>query len=170
MPSYALRTPMPAVVPAAVSKEAASPATKRRTPVQRLLALLTVVVAIAALGACTAPRSSTKGQQIANIARAQVGKPYSWGATGPNAFDCSGLVYFAHRQAGIFVPRTTGSQYSAARRVAKSDARPGDVIFFGTYHVGVYVGGGQMVDAPKPGTRVTQRPMWTSAYTVGRFN
>jgi cell wall-associated NlpC family hydrolase len=54
--------------------------------------------------------------------------------------------------------------------VAKSDARPGDVIFFGTYHVGVYVGGGLMVDAPKPGSRVTQRPMWTSAYTVGRFS
>jgi cell wall-associated NlpC family hydrolase len=169
VPSHALRTPLSSVSPL-VSDEVAAPATKRRTPIQRLLALLTVVVAVAALGACTAPSSSTKGQQIANIAKAQIGKPYAYGASGPGSFDCSGLTQFAHRQAGISIPRTTGAQYSAARKVAKSSARPGDIIFFGTSHVGIYVGGGQMVDAPKAGTRVTQRPMWTSSYTVGRFN
>jgi cell wall-associated NlpC family hydrolase len=179
VPSHALSTPLSASAPAlsveTLSVETSAVETpvvtaKRRAPIQRLLALLTVVVAVAALGACTAPRSSTKGQQIANIARAQIGKPYAYGATGPNAFDCSGLVYFAHRQAGISIPRTSSSQLGAARPVAKSQARPGDVIFFGSYHVGIYVGGGQMVDAPNAGRRVTQRPMWTSAYTVGRFN
>lgn len=170
MLSHALRTTMSASAPVVAPEEASTPATKRRTGVQRLLALLTVIMAVAALGACAAPSSSTKGQQIANIARAQVGKPYAYGGTGPNAFDCSGLVYFSHRQAGISIPRTSGSQLGAARPVANSQARPGDVIFFGSYHVGVYVGGGQMVDSPKPGSRVTQRPMWTSAYTVGRLN
>jgi cell wall-associated NlpC family hydrolase len=53
--------------------------------------------------------------------------------------------------------------------VSKSAAQPGDVIFIGNYHVGIYVGGGQMIDAPKSGDRVRQRAIWTSAYSVGRF-
>jgi cell wall-associated NlpC family hydrolase len=142
----------------------------RRAPLRSLLALLAVIVSVAALGACTAPSSSTKGQQIANLARTHLGQPYAYGAAGPSAFDCSGLTQYVHRQAGISIPRTTGAQLSAARPVAKSSARPGDLIFFGSYHVGIYMGGGQIIDAPKSGDVVRQRAIWTSAYSVGRLN
>ena len=146
------------------------PVARRRTMVTRLLALLAVVVAVASLGACTAPSSSTKGAQIANLARSHIGAPYSYGAAGPGSFDCSGLVQYVHRQAGISIPRTSSAQLAAARPVSKSAGRPGDVVFIGNYHVGIYMGNGQMIDAPKSGTRVQQRAIWTSAYTLGRFN
>ncbi len=161
MPSHALSTPLSASVSTVTPK--------RFAPLQRLLALLTIVMAVAALGACTAPRGGTKGLQIANIARAQVGKPYAWGATGPNAFDCSGLAQFSYGRAGVGIPRTTGAQLGAARYVPQSAAQPGDLIFFGNYHVGVYVGGGQMVDAPGDGRSVLLRAPWTGSYSVGRL-
>jgi cell wall-associated NlpC family hydrolase len=146
------------------------PAARRGTAVTRLLALLAVVVAVASLGACTAPSSSTKGAQIANLARSHIGQGYAWGGTGPSTFDCSGLVQYVHRQAGINIPRTSGSQLAAARPVSKSAGRPGDVVFIGNYHVGIYMGNGQMIDAPRSGERVQQRAIWTSGYTLGRFN
>jgi cell wall-associated NlpC family hydrolase len=153
---------MPAVADAPV-------ATARRSTLTRLLALLTVIFAVTALGACTAPKSSSKGQQIVNLARTHIGKPYVYGASGPGSFDCSGFTQYVHRQAGLTIPRTTGSQQAAARPVSKSAAKPGDLIFIGGYHVGIFVGGNQMIDAPKSGDRVRQRAIWTSAYSVGRF-
>jgi cell wall-associated NlpC family hydrolase len=157
-------TPLPAVA------GDDQPTPRGRTLVTRLLALLALVVAVASLGACTAPSSSTKGAQIANLARSHIGAPYSYGASGPGSFDCSGLVQYVHRQAGINLPRTSGGQLAAARPVSKSAGRPGDVVFIGNYHVGIYMGNGQMIDAPKTGERVQQRAIWTSGYTLGRFN
>jgi cell wall-associated NlpC family hydrolase len=165
--THALRTRVSAVD--LTSVDAADTSRSRRAPLRSLLALLAVLVSVAALGACTAPSSSTKGQQIVNLARTHLGQPYHYGAAGPGSFDCSGLTQFVHRQAGISIPRTTGAQQAAARPVSKSSARPGDLIFIGGYHVGIYVGGGQMIDAPKSGDVVKQRPIWTSAYSVGRF-
>ncbi len=79
-----------------------------------------------------------------------------YGASGPGAFDCSGLMYWSWRQAGVTLPRTSQGQASAGQRVALSDARPGDlVIFYGDrHHVGMYAGGGVVVHAPYPGARV----------------
>ncbi len=162
MPTHALRATMPAVADAPV-------ATARRNPLTRLLALLTVLVAVAALGACTAPSSSARGQQIVNAARAQMGKPYVYGAAGPGSFDCSGLTMYAHRAAGISLPRTAGGQQAGGRAIAKSAAQPGDVVAIGGYHVGIYVGGGQMIDAPKSGDHVRQRAIWTSSYVIKRY-
>jgi cell wall-associated NlpC family hydrolase len=142
---------------------------KRQGPMARVLALLTIIAAIASLGACTANSTTNKGAQIVNLARTHIGARYVFGAAGPSTFDCSGLTQYVHRQAGIAIPRTTGSQLASARKIAKSAAQPGDLIFIGNYHVGIFVGGGQMIDAPKTGDVVRQRAIWTSGYTVGRF-
>ncbi|MFE9608550.1 NlpC/P60 family protein [Streptomyces sp. NPDC006012] len=91
----------------------------------------------------------------------KIGSPYVWGATGPNAFDCSGLVQAAYRSAGIALPRTTYAQISAGRRVSRSELLPGDLVFFysGISHVGIYVGNGQMVHAPNSSAPVRLAPI-----------
>ncbi|MFD6758698.1 C40 family peptidase [Streptomyces roseolus] len=96
-----------------------------------------------------------------SFARAQLGKPYVWGATGPSAYDCSGLTQAAWRAAGVSLPRTTYTQINAGRRVSRSELAPGDLVFFysGISHVGLYIGGGQMIHAPRPGAPVRIAPI-----------
>ncbi|MFE0416937.1 C40 family peptidase [Streptomyces tendae] len=91
----------------------------------------------------------------------KLGSPYVWGATGPNAFDCSGLTQAAYRAAGVSLPRTTYAQIDAGRRVPRSELRPGDLVFFysGISHVGIYVGKGQMIHAPNPSAPVRVAPV-----------
>ncbi|XTZ13523.1 NlpC/P60 family protein [Micromonospora echinospora] len=86
---------------------------------------------------------------------AQVGDPYVFGATGPNAFDCSGLTQYAYKAAGIYLPHFTGDQWKEDP-VSRSEARPGDLVFFfaGVSHVGLYLGNGIMVHAPREGKPV----------------
>ncbi|MFD7981573.1 NlpC/P60 family protein [Streptomyces sp. NPDC059071] len=95
------------------------------------------------------------------FARAQLGKPYVWGATGPSAYDCSGLTQASWRAAGVSLPRTTYTQINAGRRVSRSELAPGDLVFFysGISHVGLYIGGGQMIHAPRPGAPVRIAPI-----------
>lgn len=102
-----------------------------------------------------------------NFALSQVGKPYIWGATGPDGYDCSGLTQTSYRQAGIYLPRTTRDQYYATARVPLADMRPGDLIFYssngapsGIYHVAIYAGGGMRVHAPSPGKFVEHVKMY----------
>ena len=94
-------------------------------------------------------------------AMAKLGKPYRWGAVGPNAFDCSGLTQYAWARAGVSIPRVSRAQFAAGRRVARSALRPGDLVFFGSpvYHVAMYVGGGLMIAAPQPGDVVKVQPL-----------
>lgn len=94
-------------------------------------------------------------------ARGALGTPYVWGATGPNGFDCSGLTQAAWRAAGVALPRTTYTQINAGQRVPRSQLAPGDLVFFysGISHVGLYVGGGQMIHAPRPGAGVRLAPI-----------
>ncbi|MBC1288787.1 peptidase P60 [Listeria welshimeri] len=103
-----------------------------------------------------APSGSGYSAMI-SAARAQLGKPYSLGATGPSAFDCSGFTSYAFRAAGISLPRTSGGQYAAASKISASQAKPGDLVFFnyggGIAHVGIYVGGGQMINAQNNGVK-----------------
>ncbi|HET9692194.1 MAG TPA: C40 family peptidase, partial [Acidimicrobiales bacterium] len=106
-------------------------------------------------------------------ARAQIGKPYQWGAAGPDSFDCSGLVMMAWRSGGVDFPHLAQDQYDMTEREPLSAALPGDLIFFGTpgnvYHVGIYVGGGQMIDAPQTGEDVQQQSIyWTDLLGAGR--
>ncbi|MFD8450796.1 C40 family peptidase [Streptomyces coelicoflavus] len=91
----------------------------------------------------------------------KLGSPYVWGATGPNAFDCSGLTQAAYRAAGVSLPRTTYAQIDAGRRVGRSELLPGDLVFFysGISHVGIYVGNGRMIHAPNPSAPVRVAPV-----------
>ncbi|WP_261993106.1 C40 family peptidase, partial [Streptomyces sp. adm13(2018)] len=107
----------------------------------------------------TAPAG--RASQAISFARAQLGKPYVWGATGPSGYDCSGLTQAAWRAAGVSLPRTTYTQINAGRRVSRSQLAPGDLVFFysGISHVGLYIGGGQMIHAPRPGAPVRIAPI-----------
>ncbi len=95
-------------------------------------------------------------------ARAQIGKPYEWGAAGPNAFDCSGLAMMAERAAGYSIPRTSQMQWADLPHITRRHLRPGDLIFYagsdGTVtapgHVVIYIGGGKVIQAYAPGVPV----------------
>ncbi|MEV4436833.1 NlpC/P60 family protein [Streptomyces sp. NPDC049555] len=99
---------------------------------------------------------SGRGALAAMAVRQAVGLPYAWGANGPTAFDCSGLMQWAYGRAGVGLPRTSQAQRHAGRHVSLSEARPGDLVIYrdDASHVGMYVGGGQVVHAPYPGARV----------------
>ncbi|MGW7066306.1 C40 family peptidase [Streptomyces sp. NPDC054855] len=93
------------------------------------------------------------------FALAQRGKPYIFGAIGPNAYACSGLTQAAWRAAGISIPRTSQAQLAGLRRVSPSQVRPGDlVIYKGGGHVAIYIGGGKIVEASRPGKSVQLAP------------
>ncbi|MFE0107113.1 NlpC/P60 family protein [Streptomyces sp. NPDC059009] len=99
---------------------------------------------------------ATKAAKVIDFAEAQMGKPYVWGATGPDSFDCSGLTQAAWKSAGISLPRTTWDQVKVGTTVKTADAKPGDLVFFydDISHVGIYIGNGKMIHAPKPGANV----------------
>lgn len=117
---------------------------------------------------------STKpvNQRIVDAAAAQAGKPYAYGAAGPDSFDCSGLTQYVHREVGIDLPRTTDQQEAAVTQIAKSDKQPGDLIFFhdggSAYHVGIYAGDNKIWAAPESGDVVHLQDIWTDSYSVGR--
>jgi cell wall-associated NlpC family hydrolase len=108
------------------------------------------------------PRMSrSMGQQnsIVSSARAQIGKPYAWGAAGPNAFDCGGLVKYVYKQAtNTDLPMGTTNQEKYGTEASLGSLQPGDLLFYGnrgaTYHVGIYVGNNQMIHSPQPGQTV----------------
>ena len=101
-------------------------------------------------------QSSSTAQTVVNAAKSQIGKPYVWGATGPNAYDCSGLVQYAYSQAGKNIGRTTYQKAGAGQHVSVSQAQAGDILMWGDYHDAIYVGNNQYVHAPQPGQNVTQ--------------
>lgn len=110
------------------------------------------VLAQAGDGGAAAPATSV-GQQIANYALSKQGSPYVYGATGPNAFDCSGLTSWAYSQVGKSIPRTSNAQASSGTPVSLNALQVGDIISFyaGASHVGIYVGDNQVVHAPTEG-------------------
>ncbi|MCB8906624.1 MULTISPECIES: NlpC/P60 family protein [unclassified Streptomyces] len=107
-----------------------------------------------------APGSSRAAAAVI-AARSAVGKPYVWGATGPSAFDCSGLMVWSYGKAGISLPRTSSAQRYAGRQVPLSQAQPGDLVTYrgDASHVGIYAGNGQVIHAPYPGARVRYDPV-----------
>ncbi|GGW35308.1 NlpC/P60 family protein [Streptomyces caelestis] len=113
----------------------------------------------------TAPADSsyaTKAEKALAFARAQIGKPYVWGAVGPGSYDCSGLTQAAWKAAGVTLPRTTYDQVDSGTTVPVSQAQPGDLVFFydDITHVGIYIGNGMMIHAPKPGTYVREESIY----------
>ncbi len=127
---------------------------------------LAVLAVVALAAACTpfqreAPRSTDANPGAAALlaAESRIGTPYRYGGSGPDAFDCSGLVAYAYQQVGVSVPRTAAQQYALARPVPRSELRPGDLVFFRisgreVSHVGIYAGDGQFVHAPQTGGHV----------------
>ncbi|MFD5621715.1 NlpC/P60 family protein [Streptomyces yangpuensis] len=107
------------------------------------------------------PADGSRAARAVAFAHGAIGKPYVWGATGPGSFDCSGLTQAAWRSAGVSLPRTTYTQINAGRRVSRDQLAPGDLVFFysGITHVGLYVGNGQMIHAPRPGSTVRLAPI-----------
>ncbi len=106
------------------------------------------------------------GVQALNWALTRVGDPYVWGAAGPNAFDCSGLVMWAYAHVGISLDHYTGDQWNEGEHISRSQLEPGDLVFFfpDIGHVGLYVGNGLMVDAPTYGVPVQVQPIFWSEY------
>jgi peptidoglycan DL-endopeptidase CwlO len=96
----------------------------------------------------------------------ELGKPYVWGAEGPNSFDCSGLTKYVWAKAGVYLDHYTGSQWNEGRHVSQSELQPGDLVFFGgdLHHVGIYVGNGNMIEAPHSGANVRVAPYNRSDY------
>ncbi|MFB4315646.1 NlpC/P60 family protein [Actinomadura sp. 21ATH] len=113
--------------------------------------------------------ASGSARTALNFAYAQLGKPYSYGAAGPSSYDCSGLTMKSWAAAGVSITRTTNSQYAATKRVAKSALQPGDLVFFNNLgHVGMYVGGGKMIHAPRTGKNVEVVSI-TSGYYLSNY-
>ncbi|MFB6637495.1 NlpC/P60 family protein [Streptomyces chartreusis] len=105
---------------------------------------------------------ATKAEKTLAFARSQIGKPYVWGATGPDSYDCSGLTQAAWKAAGVDIPRVTYDQVNAGTTVPLSSAQPGDLVFFydDVTHVGIYIGNGMMIHAPKPGAYVREESIY----------
>jgi len=98
--------------------------------------------------------SSALGPRAVDLATAQLGKPYQWGAAGPDKFDCSGLVQYVYSNLGVPLPRVSGQQAAAGKHVDRQDLQPGDLVFFRLSggridHVGIYVGKGRFIHAPR---------------------
>ncbi|MDE9365341.1 NlpC/P60 family protein [Luteipulveratus sp. YIM 133132] len=104
--------------------------------------------------------STSSNSSVVRIAQRYLGVPYVYGGSTPSGFDCSGLTSYVFRQIGKELPRSARAQQAAVTRV--SSPRVGDLVFYGypAHHVGIYVGNGQMIDAPKPGMRVNQRAVY----------
>jgi peptidoglycan DL-endopeptidase CwlO len=116
--------------------------------------------------AYTGPTSSQAGQAVA-FAYGQLGKPYVWGAAGPGAYDCSGLVSAAWSSAGVSIPRTTYEQWASLPHIPMSDLQPGDLILYnGESHVSIYVGGGYIIDAPHTGA-VVEKVLESTGWYAG---
>ena len=114
--------------------------------------------------------TSTQGGKAVAFAYAQLGKPYQWGATGPGSYDCSGLAQAAWAAAGVSIPRTTYAQWAALPHISTSALEPGDLLYFdGVGHVAIYVGGGDIIDAPQTGMDVQKIPLsgWYKSTLVG---
>ncbi|MGJ0782027.1 NlpC/P60 family protein [Lacticaseibacillus rhamnosus] len=115
---------------------------------------------------------SVSGGSIAGNAAKYLGVPYVYAGTSPAGFDCSGLIYYAAKEAGISLPRTSQAQSTLGSYVSVSDLQAGDLVFWGSvgnaYHVGVYIGNGQYIHAPEPGQNVTVQSVAYFAPSFGR--
>ncbi|MCG5212252.1 C40 family peptidase [Streptosporangium soli] len=116
-------------------------------------------------------RQQAKAGKAVSAAKKQIGDPYRWGGTGPNGFDCSGLVQYSWKKAGVKLPRVTHSQYARIKtKISFEKLRPGDLMFFsGKGHVGMYVGKGKMIHSPSSGktVRIEKLSGWRKASFSG---
>ncbi len=149
-------------------KAVAAAVAKQKSLLSTLTAQQQATVTVAAGGSTTGSytgSTATQAGKAVAFAYAQLGKPYVFGATGPSSYDCSGLVQAAWAAAGVSIPRDTYSQWAALPHVPMSAIQPGDLIFFDAEgHVGIYVGGNMIIDAPQPGLSVEKVSLSDSWY------
>lgn len=148
--------------------------------------LITVSFSLILAGCGSSPKykygkTSASKQTVITTAKKMLGVKYRYGGTSPNqGFDCSGLVQYSHKSAGITLPRTTGQQYRESKRVSRKNLKVGDLVFFKTVisravsHVGIYLGNNKFIHAPSSGKRVKINSMnekyWLKHFTgAGRF-
>jgi cell wall-associated NlpC family hydrolase len=127
-----------------------------------------VGASVAAPGATVAPPSTHGG--VVGIAMRYLGVPYRWGGASPSGFDCSGLVMYVYAQVGVSLPHSSYAQYGAGVPVSRDQLEPGDLVFFnGLGHVGIYIGGNQMIHAPHTGdvVKISSLTGWYAATYVG---
>lgn len=154
----------------------ASPAgtiAKATTTTVRITTTTTPPASGGSSGPGIAPAPSPGADAAIAEARRQIGKPYEWGAAGPDSFDCSGLTLWSWRAGGKSLPHSSRSQWTATSRVDFDAIKPGDLLFYGDpiHHVGLYIGNGQMIEASQTGTPVRYAPIYRSDYTgAGRVN
>ncbi|MFD4906270.1 C40 family peptidase [Kitasatospora purpeofusca] len=112
------------------------------------------------------PAAGGRAAAIVQFAYAQLGKPYGWSKTGPSSFDCSGLTGAAYRAADVSLPRTSQEQWKIGTRIGRGDLQPGDLVFFypDLHHVGVYIGDGKMIHAPRTGKNIEVLPIGVMPY------
>jgi cell wall-associated NlpC family hydrolase len=112
------------------------------------------------------PAPNPSAQVAVDTARAQLGKPYVYAGSGPDVFDCSGLTMYAWSAAGVSLPHNAEAQYMSLAHVSQSELQPGDLVFFGSpiHHVGIYAGGGTMIEAPYTGVNVRYRSIYRSDF------
>ncbi|MEU2669249.1 C40 family peptidase [Streptomyces sp. NPDC007164] len=137
-----------------------------------VLTLAAVGGTMFAPGAATDAQAATLSMKALNIAASKKGSPYSWGATGPNRFDCSGLTLYSFKKAGKKLPRTAQQQYNRTRHISASHRQRGDLVFFhygrSVYHVGIYAGKGKIWHSPRTGAVVRLEKIWTKSVYYGR--
>jgi cell wall-associated NlpC family hydrolase len=142
-----------------------------------LLALAIVLSVGGATQLASAPSahaafSAAAGKKVVKVAATRKGAAYKWGAIGPRRFDCSGLTKWSFKRVGKNLPRTSRAQYKATTRISRSQARPGDLVFFlsrgRVYHVGIFAGGNRMWHAPRPGQRVKLAKIYSKSVRYGR--
>ncbi|SCE19871.1 Cell wall-associated hydrolase, NlpC family [Streptomyces sp. DvalAA-14] len=142
----------------AAAAQAATPATPVAAKVSTAAPAATTAAATPTATPTVAAASSSKADQLIAFLKAQIGKPYVYGATGPSSYDCSGLTQAAFASIGITIPRTSEEQSTFGTPVSLSALQPGDLIFWGgegsAYHVGVFIGNGQYLDAANPSSPV----------------
>jgi cell wall-associated NlpC family hydrolase len=111
-------------------------------------------------------------EEAVHAALSRVGDPYVWGAAGPNAFDCSGLVMWAYAQAGVSLPHFSGAQYADTTHISMGDLEPGDLVFFSDpgEHVAMYIGNGDIVQAPYTGADVQVVPLFSEFTLASRVS
>jgi cell wall-associated NlpC family hydrolase len=171
-----------APVKAAAAKAAAAPrstpvrasrsAARAALPVAHKAAAARVKVArVPAKAVSTA--GMARGAAAMSLASRYVGIYYRYGGTTPRGFDCSGMIQYIYRQLGVSLPRTATDQMRATKRISRSQARPGDLVFVvhggHATHVGIYAGNGMMYDSPRKGKAVSKRKIWTSSPVYGRI-
>ncbi|WP_250404949.1 C40 family peptidase [Streptomyces cellostaticus] len=150
--------PVPAPAPAVASPPAPAPAPERQPSSAVPVSVPSVVP----------PVPVTKAEKAIAFARAQIGKPYVSGASGPGSYDCAGLTQAAWKAAGVTLPRTARDQAAMGTAVPLTDARPGDLVFFheDSSHVGLCTGDGTMIHAPRPGAYVREEPVHLAGESV----